>query len=519
MLPITAKLDYETLGEVVRSGHSRIPVYQMVEVPDIDLTAPQAKGIQKTKLVKKVMGSMLVKSCVLLDPEDATPLATIPLNSIPSVPWNEPLTNMLNVFQTGRSHMAIVSRLSRHVDDSEDVESVMTHAAGGLKHRIMRKMADLSLAHKSSSSGGSDTSSDTDIELGHKKSMFRRKSTASSAPTTSSSPAEHLKETIQQKAREDTEKTKRSIAEAARLNQNEQLVPADAELPSKNLEQFFEGLDGAPLGIITLEDVLEELIGEEIYDEYDTDGGRTEASNFVPREAALAASKAALGREQATQEPNPALGAAESAPAKRGMMPKLPKFNLTKARSQPGRSRADLPQVIPPQRAASPVPTFKDEEQEKGNASNPVETATVPTLESEKPADPAPKITRFAAVEGSQTTPNSSTNLLSEALMIERGRRRLAAGAARPGVARTASSPGFAGPSRPAGAGAAAAAGAGAPVAANRRVTKFKSTPLSQATGPAVAPVVAGPVQLESTPDEGQEGAATPADGAEKPKP
>ncbi len=26
MLPIEAKLDYETLGHVVRSGHSRVPV-------------------------------------------------------------------------------------------------------------------------------------------------------------------------------------------------------------------------------------------------------------------------------------------------------------------------------------------------------------------------------------------------------------------------------------------------------------------------------------------------------------
>ena len=68
MLPIEAKLDYETLGHVVRSGHSRIPVYQMVEVPDIDLSAPRLQAA-KAKLVKRVMGSLLVKSCVLLDPE------------------------------------------------------------------------------------------------------------------------------------------------------------------------------------------------------------------------------------------------------------------------------------------------------------------------------------------------------------------------------------------------------------------------------------------------------------------
>ena len=68
MLPIDAKLDYETLGHVVRSGHSRVPVYQMVEVPDVDLAHPKP-GPTKTKLVKKVLGSLLVKSCVLLDPE------------------------------------------------------------------------------------------------------------------------------------------------------------------------------------------------------------------------------------------------------------------------------------------------------------------------------------------------------------------------------------------------------------------------------------------------------------------
>jgi len=43
---------------------------------------------------------------------DATPLRKIPLNKVPFVPNNEPLLGMLDKFQEGRSHMAIVSRFS-----------------------------------------------------------------------------------------------------------------------------------------------------------------------------------------------------------------------------------------------------------------------------------------------------------------------------------------------------------------------------------------------------------------------
>lgn len=35
MLPDTAKLDYAVLYEVVQSGHSRVPVYKEVDVPDL----------------------------------------------------------------------------------------------------------------------------------------------------------------------------------------------------------------------------------------------------------------------------------------------------------------------------------------------------------------------------------------------------------------------------------------------------------------------------------------------------
>jgi len=58
MLPIDAKLDYETLRKVCESGHSRVPVYEEFE---FKVGAP--------KLAKKIVGILLVKQCVLLDPK------------------------------------------------------------------------------------------------------------------------------------------------------------------------------------------------------------------------------------------------------------------------------------------------------------------------------------------------------------------------------------------------------------------------------------------------------------------
>lgn len=212
--------------------------------------------------------------------------------------------------------MAIVSRRSRRVEnDPADAESVMTAAAGGLRQRFMRRVAEI--AHGGSS--GSDTdSSDSDTDLGkaekaskkHKKS--RRKSEAgksskgsiqsTGSPTSTVAPgkteADKVKNdallttavaaTITESDREvgattedkaavptnekggvsEKKKNSTGIAQAVQLTQLEQSVPADAQLPSELVDKFFEGLEGAPLGIITLEDVLEELIGEEIYDEW-----------------------------------------------------------------------------------------------------------------------------------------------------------------------------------------------------------------------------------------------------------
>lgn len=56
MLSIESRLDYETLAKVVRSGHSRVPVYEEAKAPNGHVS-------------QKIIGVLLVKQCVLLDPE------------------------------------------------------------------------------------------------------------------------------------------------------------------------------------------------------------------------------------------------------------------------------------------------------------------------------------------------------------------------------------------------------------------------------------------------------------------
>jgi len=88
MLPLDTVLDIDSLAEILSRGHSRIPLY------DGDRT--------------NVRGVLLVKRLIVVSPADNRILRTIgsrwPLICAPDTP----LLEMLNLFQTGRSHMAIV---------------------------------------------------------------------------------------------------------------------------------------------------------------------------------------------------------------------------------------------------------------------------------------------------------------------------------------------------------------------------------------------------------------------------
>ena len=62
----------------------------------------------------------------------------IPLNKVPFVPNNEPLLGILDKFQEGRSHMAIVSRFS-----VERATSVKKAVKRGLTQRLRSTSAVL----------------------------------------------------------------------------------------------------------------------------------------------------------------------------------------------------------------------------------------------------------------------------------------------------------------------------------------------------------------------------------------
>ncbi|KAJ0697169.1 putative CBS domain, CNNM, transmembrane domain-containing protein [Helianthus annuus] len=87
---INAKLDRDLMNIILEKGHSRIPVYY--EQPT------------------NIIGLILVKNLLTIHADEEVPVKNVTIRRIPKVAESLPLYDILNEFQKGHSHMAVVVR-------------------------------------------------------------------------------------------------------------------------------------------------------------------------------------------------------------------------------------------------------------------------------------------------------------------------------------------------------------------------------------------------------------------------
>jgi len=88
MLRINDKMNKKVLKEIYDKGHSRVPIYRGAK--------------------EHIVGMLLVKNLILFDPSSEIVIGELEINRLPMVSSNLPLYSLLDMFQTGKAHMAVV---------------------------------------------------------------------------------------------------------------------------------------------------------------------------------------------------------------------------------------------------------------------------------------------------------------------------------------------------------------------------------------------------------------------------
>ncbi|XP_043712746.1 DUF21 domain-containing protein At2g14520-like isoform X2 [Telopea speciosissima] len=198
-IDINAKLDRDLMKLILEKGHSRVPVFYEQPV--------------------NIIGLILVKNLLTIHPADEVPVKNVTIRKIPKVPENLPLYDILNEFQKGHSHMAVVmwhrdNMVEQPTSKSPNNNPEVRVDIDGEKHPLEKKMSKRQL---------------------QKWKSFPASGNNSYTPR--------------------SKKWTRDInADVLQIDDN--------PLPKLNEEE-------EAVGIITMEDVIEELLQEEIFDETD----------------------------------------------------------------------------------------------------------------------------------------------------------------------------------------------------------------------------------------------------------
>ncbi|KHG00260.1 DUF21 domain-containing -like protein [Gossypium arboreum] len=220
-LDLDTILDSETLNKVMAVGHSRVPVYY--------------------RNPTNIIGLVLVKNLLTIDSEGPVPLRKMIIRKIPRVPEDMPLYDILNEFQKGHSHIAVVYK-----DLNESEESVKKGKDG---ERLEFK--DSCKKRR----GEPETSRKDDREVGLSALKLGLKSDSQDVQTL----------VTNSDGGQQTKKSPPTTPAFKKRHRGCSYCILDIE--NAPISEFRSNEE--VVGVITMEDVIEELLQEEILDETD----------------------------------------------------------------------------------------------------------------------------------------------------------------------------------------------------------------------------------------------------------
>mmetsp|Transcript_20191 Transcript_20191/g.56245 ORF Transcript_20191/g.56245 Transcript_20191/m.56245 type:complete len:781 (+) Transcript_20191:38-2380(+) len=214
MLSSEDRLDERTIEAILISGHSRIPVY-------------------KDRNRSDIVGVIMIKEMLLVNPADQLPVSSLNIRELPHLPADTPMYDMLKVFESGKSHMALLVKGRHRTASIQPEPSTPT---------IQYDMAWSGKSPQSSEQGDPPSPGPLSSALSNLGSWLGRLFPGGSA--------------MHHQVPQDEE--------AGLLSRQSSTLTWGGNLDPANWPEEVE-----PVGIITIEDVIEELLQMEIIDETD----------------------------------------------------------------------------------------------------------------------------------------------------------------------------------------------------------------------------------------------------------